>query len=217
MLLYITLALLNLLASQVIPQVAEGVVAVTDTLIVTLATLVNASVAPFANEVNSRVIRVEDDLNAGIAGVFDSTRTALNSTVGVFIRGFQEDVARVFQPVPPLAAAIRHFGDCVVDLDGVMAGLEAVKDVLKIELLRVDLDMLKIEDMSESIRMALTDGRDGLVEGGLDAWIMLQMDGVLEKGKDGIRAQLWSFWFSTVFGALVAVFGLIRLSVWWDR
>jgi hypothetical protein len=137
----------------------------------------------------------------------------------VFIRGFQSEVAKALAPVPVLAVAIKNFGDCVLNLDQVLESLDAVKEMLKIDLIRVDLDMLKIEDLSGSIRAAIDEGQEDVFgdQKTLADWIVEQMAEIVEKVKASIEGQLWNFWFSLVFGLLVIIFGLLRLSVWWGK
>lgn len=157
---------------------------------------------------------VENEINAGIELLVDETREAINSTIGVFIRGFQSEISRALAPVPALAAAINNFGDCVLGLDGILEGLEEVKALLRIEVLRVDLEMLRIEDMSERIASSIQGHQDKV--GGLGDWVLDRVQDLVDEAKERIHGQLWNFWFSFGFGMLVTLLGIVRVAFWFS-
>jgi hypothetical protein len=224
-LIYVTLLTIDLFTASLLPSFAENVLAATDELVNFLAGTgiflfdltqkVNDAIAPFADQVNIRVDIVENQINLGIETLVDETSVVLNSTVGVFIRGFQSELAQALAPVPALALAIENFGNCVLNLDQILESLDAVKDLLRIELLRVDLDLLKIDDLSVSIREAINEGQEDVfgAQKTLADFVLEQLDRIVDQGKDSLSGQLWNFWFALAFGLLVTVSGLVSL-IW---
>jgi hypothetical protein len=166
--------------------------------------------------VNSRVDILESNINLGITTLVDETQTVLNSTVGVFIRGFQSELAAALAPVPALASAIQNFGDCVLNLDEVLDSLDAVKELLRIDLLRVDLEMLRIDDVGDRVRNVIDEGQERVF--GEDVsfadWIVGRTERIVVGVNERVDGYLWNFWFSFFFGLTVTAMGLMRLSVW---
>lgn len=211
-LVFITCVIVDLTTLNLIPQITRQVIASTTALVAALAGSVNSALSPFVQTLNAEIKLAENRVNGVIVGIVDDTAAVLNNTVGVLVTGFNQDIKKALNPVAPLANALESFGSCVVSLDSVLQSLEEVKSVFRVEFPGVDADLIKIEDLSSSIRNAVEN--DEAVER-LEDWIIRRAHGLVERLKDALKATLWSFYFTTAFGLMVFVLGVARVSVWW--
>lgn len=188
----------------------------------TIATSINASMynqsAAYANDINTRVDKIQSTVNDGLFGWVNGTTTTLNSTINTFYTDIQDAVNTVFNGTI-LEEPIQEFIRCFIGskVDAIETALTFLHDNLNIDIPRVNDSVLVLSsgDVNEAVQPIATaaiGGGNGNDQGVIGKLVNAYVESI--KKERIVFSIFMGLWLIVVLMALAIIFWHSRGRDW---